>query len=129
MGLRPHEQQVLDQIERALRACDPKLAGMLSVFTRLTAHEGIPSEDGPAAAASGSRRRRPGAASLRGVMVPQSTLPRRGLLVIMTVMTVATVLVVSLLALAGAGGSRRGSSAVCSPTWASLLACRAAAHP
>jgi len=30
MGLRPHEQRVLDQIERALRACDPKLAGMLS---------------------------------------------------------------------------------------------------
>gem|GEM_PF-3071646 len=130
MDLRPHEQRVLDQIERALRACDPKLAGMLSMFSRLTAHERLPSEDHqPAVAAARRRAARRGTPSRPGVTVPRSAMSRSGLLLVMTVMAIATVLAVSLLALAGASGSHHGSSAVCSPTWASLLACRAAAHP
>jgi hypothetical protein len=47
VSLRPDEQQVLGQIEQTLQVCDPKLAGMLSIFTRLTAHERMPPQEGP----------------------------------------------------------------------------------
>jgi Protein of unknown function (DUF3040) len=126
MRLRPHEQRVLDQIERALRACDPKLVGMLSTFTRLTAHERMPSEDdhvaGSAARDSAAQR---AAASRPGIMSPQATMSRNSLLKFVSVMAAAAVLFVSLLVLIGTGGSHRTSSGVCPAGWAPMLACSA----
>jgi hypothetical protein len=46
VSLRPDEQQVLGQIEQTLQVCNPKLAGMLSIFTQLTAHERMPQQEG-----------------------------------------------------------------------------------
>lgn len=68
MSLRPHEQQALGQIERALCACDPKLAGMLSIFTRLTAHEGMPPQEGPLTVPAAQNMARRSAASRPGGM-------------------------------------------------------------
>jgi hypothetical protein len=42
MGLGPNEQRLLDQIERALRGSDPKLAAKLATFNRRTFHEAMP---------------------------------------------------------------------------------------
>lgn len=42
MGLGPNEQRLLAQIERALRGSDPKLAGKLALFNRLTFREDMP---------------------------------------------------------------------------------------
>jgi hypothetical protein len=42
MGLGPNEQRLLTQIERALLGSDPKLAGKLAMFSRLTSREEMP---------------------------------------------------------------------------------------
>jgi hypothetical protein len=42
MGLGPNEQRLLTQIEQALRGADPKLAGKLTIFNRLTSREEMP---------------------------------------------------------------------------------------
>jgi Protein of unknown function (DUF3040) len=42
MGLGPNEQRLLAQIERALHGSDPKLAGKLALFNRLTFREEMP---------------------------------------------------------------------------------------
>lgn len=42
MGLGPRDQRLLAQIERALHGSDPKLAGKLTMFTRLTSREEMP---------------------------------------------------------------------------------------
>jgi Protein of unknown function (DUF3040) len=42
MGLGPNEQRLLTQIERVLRGSDPKLAGKLAMFNRLTSREEMP---------------------------------------------------------------------------------------
>ena len=42
MGLGPNEQHLLAQIEQALRGSDPKLAGKLAIFNRLTSREEMP---------------------------------------------------------------------------------------
>jgi len=42
MGLPAAQQRVLDAIEVTLRASEPRLAGMFSVFTRLAKSEGRP---------------------------------------------------------------------------------------
>jgi hypothetical protein len=42
MGLGPKELRLLGQIERALHISDPKLAGKLAIFTRLSSHEEMP---------------------------------------------------------------------------------------
>ncbi len=42
MGLGPNEQRLLAQIERALHGSDPKLAGKLALFNRLTIREEMP---------------------------------------------------------------------------------------
>jgi Protein of unknown function (DUF3040) len=42
MGLGPNEQHLLTQIEQALRGSDPKLAGKLAIFNRLTSREEMP---------------------------------------------------------------------------------------
>ena len=106
MGLRPHEQRILDQIEQALRACDPKSTGMLSMFTRLEAYERIPSEDRPLAVptaqnavANRSATRLPGLMSLQSGMSP-GKLDRSNIL---TVLAINTLLVAFVLALVGRG--------------------------
>jgi hypothetical protein len=42
MGLGPKELRLLAQIERALHLSDPKLAGKLAIFNRLTFREEMP---------------------------------------------------------------------------------------
>jgi hypothetical protein len=42
MSLPARQQQVLDQIDRALGTADPWLAGIFATFTRLTARDGMP---------------------------------------------------------------------------------------
>jgi hypothetical protein len=42
MGLAPREQRLLSQIERALRGSDPRLAGALTAFNRVTSRMAMP---------------------------------------------------------------------------------------
>jgi hypothetical protein len=42
MGLAPGEQRALKQIDEELCRSDPKLAALLTTFTRLTCHEDMP---------------------------------------------------------------------------------------
>jgi Protein of unknown function (DUF3040) len=42
VSIRPHEQEILDLIERDLAISGPKLASMLATFGRLTAGEDMP---------------------------------------------------------------------------------------
>lgn len=131
MGLRPHEQRVLDQIERALRACDPKLSGMLSMFTRLEAYERVPSEGRPLAVrAARNAMANQAAASAPGVMSMPSGMPTQnsGLVKILMALAIITLLVASLCALVAGGGSRHASPAACSMAWAGT-ACPAASAP
>jgi Protein of unknown function (DUF3040) len=124
MGLRPHEQRVLDQIERALRACDPKLAGMLSMFTRLEAYERVPSERRPLAVptAQNAMANR-AAACLPGLMTLQSGMsaPNSRPLKIRIVLAIITLLVASLFALVTVGGSHQTSPAACSMAWSGAV--------
>lgn len=131
MGLRPHEQRVLDQIERALRARDPKLAGMLSMFSRLEAYERVPSENRPLAVpAARNAVANQAVASPPGVMSLQSGMsaPNSRLLKILIVLAVIPLLVACLFALVVAGGSRQTSPAACSMAWA-RPACPATSSP
>jgi hypothetical protein len=60
MRPRPDEHSALELIAARLRAAEPHLAAMFSIFTRLTAEEGSPPDEdwiGPARPAG--RRRRP----------------------------------------------------------------------
>jgi Protein of unknown function (DUF3040) len=45
MGLSAHEQRVLESIEERLVGSDPKLASLLTTFTRLTAGEALPAQE------------------------------------------------------------------------------------
>jgi hypothetical protein len=45
MILHPDEQKSLDVIDSTLGAGEPHLAGMFSIFTRLTAEDGIPPDE------------------------------------------------------------------------------------
>ena len=129
MSLGPGEQQALGQIERALRACDPKLAGMLSIFTRLTAHERLPSE-GLLTVTTARNTARRAAAMRPGGMSRQrrvSTRDRSHLDVVTGVFVVGTLallLVVIGFMVAGA----RTTPAPCSVTWAQASACQPG-HP
>jgi Protein of unknown function (DUF3040) len=131
MTLRPHEQRLLDQIERALRTCDPKLAGMLSMFTRLEAYERMPSEDRPPAAptARNAMANRaavcpPGLMSLPGGMSPPNSRPLK----ILIVLAVIALLVASLFALVAMGESHQTSPVACSTVWAGAV-CPATSSP
>ena len=131
MGLRPHEQRVLDQIERALRACDPKLAAMLSIFTRLEAYERIPSEGRRLAApAPQNLMANQAAACLPGLMSLPSGMsaPKIKPLNLLTVLALLTLLVASLFALVTVGGSHQTSPATCSTAWAGAV-CPATSSP
>jgi hypothetical protein len=131
MGLRPHEQRVLDQIERALRACDPKLTGMLSMFTRLEAYERVPSEDRrlPAPAPQNLMATRT-AACLPGLMSLPSGIsaPKIRPLNILTVLAILTLLVASVFALVAVGGSHQTSPATCATAWSGAV-CPATSSP
>jgi hypothetical protein len=70
VSLRPDEQQVLGQIEQTLQVCDPKLAGMLSIFTRLTAHERMPPQEGPLTVPTAQNTARRAAAQPDGTPIP-----------------------------------------------------------
>jgi Protein of unknown function (DUF3040) len=124
MGLRPHEQRVLDQIERALRACDPKLAGMLSMFTRLEAYERVPSERRPLAVPTvQNAMANRAAACLPRLMTLQSGMsaPNSRPLKIRIVLAIITLLVASLFALVTVGGSHQTSPAACSMAWSGAV--------
>jgi hypothetical protein len=45
VGLPASQQRVLDGIEDDLRGCEPRLASMFSIFTRLTRDEGAPTAE------------------------------------------------------------------------------------
>lgn len=131
MGLRPHEQRILDQIEQALRACDPKLTGMLSMFTRLEAYERIPSEDRPLAVPTAQNAvANRSATCLPGLMSLQSGMSARKIrpLNILTVLAINTLLVAFVLALVAVGGSHQTSHAACSMAWAGAV-CPATSSP
>ena len=58
MGLPASQQRVLDRIESALQVCEPRLASMFAIFTRLTRGEAVPqTESLPAGARLGWNRR------------------------------------------------------------------------
>ncbi|HEX6449975.1 MAG TPA: DUF3040 domain-containing protein [Trebonia sp.] len=122
MSLRPQEQRILRQIEDALRACDPKLAGMLSVFTRLTAYEAIPVDEylpvSPPArrAITGSRRdtvSRRNAVPAAGVMSPQGATSGRTRGNLLMMVTLVLVLLASAIAAECSGRSRPASPSAC----------------
>jgi hypothetical protein len=122
MSLRPHEQRILKQIEDALRACDPKLAGMLSVFTRLTACEAIPVDEylpvspAPRDAIADSRRdtvTRRDAVPQTCVMSPQGAIPGRTHGNLLMVAVLVLILLISAIAAGCAGRSRPASPSAC----------------
>jgi hypothetical protein len=99
MKAHPDEHHALEQIAALLRAAEPHLAAMFSIFTRLTAHEGPPPDEdrfgpvrrpgrrtrrdagpGGALAAAGPTER---ASTLRAVLIP--TLLLAMIVVIITV--------------------------------------------
>lgn len=45
MSLPPRQQAVLDKIEAALHASDPRLNGMFAIFTRLTSLDAMPTRE------------------------------------------------------------------------------------
>jgi hypothetical protein len=96
MKVHPDEHHALEQIAALLRAAEPHLAAMFSIFTRLTAHEGPPPDEdrvgpvrrpgrrrgaGPALAGAGPGGR---SSTLRVVLVPTLLLA-----VIVVIITVA----------------------------------------
>jgi hypothetical protein len=127
MGLGPHEERILGQIERTLSACDPKLAEVLSRFTRLTAHERIPVEGRPLtvpAARNGAALRAP---SWPGPMSPRGMMPGRKSRILQLVLVMAAVgmFAVCLITLSGTGGSREVSPAACTTAWTYVPPCQA----
>jgi hypothetical protein len=117
MSLKPHEQRTLRQIEDALRARDPKLAGMLSVFTKLTAFEAIPVEECPSASptaqrAIAQRDAVPGA----GVMSPPGAMSSRTHGNLLMTAVLVLILLISAIAAGCAGRSRPESPRACGQT-------------
>jgi hypothetical protein len=52
------QQQVLDHVESALQECEPRLASMFAIFTRLTRSEAVPRTESLPAGARLARIRR-----------------------------------------------------------------------
>ncbi len=63
MGLPDRQQRVLDQIERALQAADPRLKSMFATFTRFTGQAQAPESE-----AIGARWHRPRPAALVSII-------------------------------------------------------------
>ncbi len=126
MGLRPHEERILGQIERTLSACDPKLAEVLSTFTRLTAHERIPAEGRPLTVPAGRNGAALRAASRPGLMSPRGMPGRNSrILQVVLVMAAAALFAVCLITLSGTGGSSEVSPAACTMAWTYVPPCPA----
>ena len=96
MSLRPDERQALGQIERALRGCDPKLAGMLSIFTRLTAHERMPPHEGPLTAQNTAALRLGGMPAQGTTSTPNRSHPNVGIVVFFAGMLIIILVVFGL---------------------------------
>jgi hypothetical protein len=108
VSLRPDEQQLLGQIEQTLQVCDPKLAGMLSIFTRLTAHERMPPQEGPLTVPTAQNTARRAAAAPPGGMSLQGTASTRnssnlnvGAIVFLTSALIIIIIIILLLVLIG----------------------------
>ena len=130
MSLRPGEQRALGQIERALRACDPKLEGMLSIFTRLTAHELLPSE-GLLPVTTAQKTVRRAAATRPGGMSRQRRASARNgnHLDVATGVFVACTVVFFLVVIGFMVAGARTSPAPCSVTWAQASVCQPGHSP
>ena len=107
MSLRPDEQQLLGQIEQTLQVCDPKLAGMLSIFTRLTAHERMPPQEGPLTVPTAQNTARraaapPGGMSLQGTASTRNSSNLNvGAIVFLTSALIIIIIIILLLVLIG----------------------------
>jgi len=123
MILHPDEQQALDEISSDLAAAEPRLAGMLGIFTRLTAAEGDPPDENLILASRPVARapRRPGARRTPGR--PRIFLPI-ALLVILVVGVVGVVL-----GLRSQGSCATGHSAAAAAPGAKAAACRGSSTP
>jgi Protein of unknown function (DUF3040) len=64
MGLPARQQRVLEQIEHALQAADPRLKSMFATFTRFTGQAQAPENE-----AIGARWHRPSPAALISIIV------------------------------------------------------------
>jgi hypothetical protein len=96
MRPRPDEHSALELIATRLRAAEPHLAAMFSIFTRLTAEEGNPPDEdwiGPARPAG--RRRRPARSSAAAQAEPGTPLrvfviPAALMLMLFLIVAIAT---------------------------------------
>ena len=102
MKAHPDEHHALEQIAALLRAAEPHLAAMFSIFTRLTAHEGPPPDEdrvGPVRRPV-RRTRRVGGLAAAGPGVHSSALRA----VLVPTLLLAVIVVIITVALAGSGG-------------------------
>jgi hypothetical protein len=90
MGLPARQQRLLDDIESAIEAREPRMAAMFAIFTRLTRGEGLPSVE---------RLTRPVRAKRRPGLL------RPGMLTLLPMAAVLTFLAGFLIALATGGAS------------------------
>jgi hypothetical protein len=101
MKAHPDEHHALEQIAALLRAAEPHLAAMFSIFTRLTAHEGPPPDEdrvGPVHR-PGRRSRRVGGLAAAGPVAHSSTLRA----VLIPTLLLAVIVVIITVALSGTG--------------------------
>jgi hypothetical protein len=101
MKAHPDEHHALEQIAALLRAAEPHLAAMFSIFTRLTAHEGPPPDEdrvGPVRL-PGRRTRRGAGLAVAGPTARSSTLRA----VLVPTLLLAVIVVIITVALSGSG--------------------------
>jgi hypothetical protein len=104
MKAHPDEHHALEQIAALLRAAEPHLAAMFSIFTRLTAHEGPPpDEDRVGPVRLPGRRARRGAGLAAGG--PAGPAGRSSTLraVLIPTLLLAMIVVIITVALSGSG--------------------------
>jgi hypothetical protein len=102
MKAHPDEHHALEQIAALLRAAEPHLAAMFSIFTRLTAHEGPPPDEdrvGPVRRPGRRTRRGPAGLAAAGPAVHSPTLRA----VLIPTLLLAMIVVIITVALSGTG--------------------------
>jgi hypothetical protein len=104
MKAHPDEHHALEQIATLLRAAEPHLAAMFSIFTRLTAHEGPPPDEdrvGPVHRTihRPGHRSRTGGLAAAGPVAHSSTLRA----VLIPTLLLAVIVVIITVALSGTG--------------------------
>ena len=100
MRAHPDEHHALEQIAALLRAAEPHLAAMFSIFTRLTAHEGPPPDEDRVGPVRRPGRRPKGAAlAVAGPAARSSTLRA----VLVPTLLLAVIVVIITVALSGTG--------------------------